>query len=147
MPPPPTLTRRAALAPFVGEWVRCRGVAMRDSAGRRQSTLVTHLAADLGAGWVSVAPHAWVDGRRLCRDHGAGALLEFTAIVRRYEGRDPFTGDTAARHGLDWVRDVTSRGPAELQEMLGDLIRVFGWDAVADGLAVLHGEGGADGTV
>ncbi len=136
------LDSRSRLAPFADQYVRCRGVLMRDDTAGRATTLVSRVEADLGGdgGWLPVGRHAWVGGRRLCRDWGVGVLVEFTAVVRRYTTGNPMGGDRVERWGLEQVRGVKVVGPADLAAAVADLVAAWGWERVADMVAAQYGE-------
>lgn len=136
--PHPLVETRSVLAPYVGDWRRCRGVAMRDALNGSASTFVCRLDAWIG-GWVRVATHAWVSGDRLCRTWGRGVEMEFDALIRHYTSNDPETGATLDRYGLCRPGRVTVIGPAALNEFVGELVAVWGWNAVADAVEAAHG--------
>lgn len=136
---PPLIETRAVLAPFVGQWLRCRGVAMRDAHSGAASSFVCRIDVWLDGGWAPAAGHAWVAGERLCRTWGRGVRLEFDAMVGSYRTDDPTTGEALTRYGLRRVCNVVPLGPAALLEFVGELVAVWGWEAVANAVEAAHG--------
>lgn len=142
----PALETRDALAPFVGTWVRCRGLGdhVKKHNGHVRTLVRALLVDDPDRGWVRAADHVWAWGpasAELCA-HGLWAAVEFEARVSGYESTTP-RGVAVRRYSLDAVRAVVPlEGPGDpAAAAVALVVRAFGWERVADLVADLHGEG------
>lgn len=137
---------RTGLAAFVGQRVHARAVVMKGGVARVKfrwvpQTLLGFVAVE-ELGWAKVGYHAWVRGSDFVCDGLAlpGDEVEFTAEVTSYPGTDPASGRPITRYGLTDAEGVRSLGPALLREMIGELVSVFGWEAVANAVEGHHAD-------